>query len=425
MSYNMAGPRMSVTLKYQNAGDETVGGRTLQETEPLIDDVLRSTSFSAQATFSPPLKLFVKSVFIGNYCDEFKSGRHRAPHLTFITATAKRDSRALTKFEADLWCEYIYSDRQSIAGLLAGAPTGALPAKLGIGEIRFDWIPEDAYVEIVFAVGPDQLAGGFEAACRSADNLLAGKWGAVERLSSAVRSLPSPGPEPPGPPAAVAAARKDNGEGVPLQPPSEQQLRELFRSRTQFQEETVEALGALFLDDFESAPISPQRAMLAILKETRSAMSFYSCFISYSKHDQEFAERLYADLRKKGVRCWFAPHDVRGGRKLHKQIEKAINVNDRLLLILSEHSMRSNWVKSEIAHAREKEIAVQRQVLFPVGLVSYERIREWKLFDADIGDDSAREIREYFIPDFSNWKDHSSYQKALESLTRDLAIDQR
>jgi len=29
-------------------------------------------------------------------------------------------------------------------------------------------------------------------------------------------------------------------------------------------------------------------------------------------------------------------------------------------------------------------------------------------FDADTGKDSAREIREYFIPDFSNWKNHAT-----------------
>ncbi|MFZ0706805.1 MAG: hypothetical protein WAM71_14460, partial [Candidatus Korobacteraceae bacterium] len=35
-------------------------------------------------------------------------------------------------------------------------------------------------------------------------------------------------------------------------------------------------------------------------------------------------------------------------------------------------------------------------------------------------DESAREIREYFIPDFSNWKDHDSYQKAFSKLVADL-----
>ncbi len=35
-------------------------------------------------------------------------------------------------------------------------------------------------------------------------------------------------------------------------------------------------------------------------------IEFYSCFISYSTKDQPFADRLYADLQSKGVRCWFA-----------------------------------------------------------------------------------------------------------------------
>lgn len=34
---------------------------------------------------------------------------------------------------------------------------------------------------------------------------------------------------------------------------------------------------------------------------------------------------------------------------------KAIRAHDRLLLILSEDSMNSEWVKTEIANAREKE----------------------------------------------------------------------
>jgi len=84
-------------------------------------------------------------------------------------------------------------------------------------------------------------------------------------------------------------------------------------------------------------------------------IEFYSCFISYSSKDQEFADRLYADLQNKGVRCWFAPHDIRGGRKVHEQIDDAIRLHDKLLLILSEHSMKSNWVKTEIAKARKRE----------------------------------------------------------------------
>jgi hypothetical protein len=82
--------------------------------------------------------------------------------------------------------------------------------------------------------------------------------------------------------------------------------------------------------------------------------------------------------------------------------------------------MNSPWVKTEIANARAKEVQQARKVLFPISLVPFECIRTWKLFDADTGIDSAREIREYFVPDFSNWKDHESYSRAFEKLGRDL-----
>jgi len=149
-------------------------------------------------------------------------------------------------------------------------------------------------------------------------------------------------------------------------------------------------------------------------------IEFYSCFISYSTKDQEFAERLHADLQVKGVRCWFAPEEMKAGRKLHEQIDEAIRLHDKLLLILSEHSMSSEWVKTEIANAREHEKREAKQLLFPITLVPFEAIKQWKLFDADIGMDSAREIREYSIPDFSNWKDHDSYQTAFQRLVSDL-----
>ncbi|MFZ1133357.1 MAG: toll/interleukin-1 receptor domain-containing protein, partial [Candidatus Korobacteraceae bacterium] len=149
-------------------------------------------------------------------------------------------------------------------------------------------------------------------------------------------------------------------------------------------------------------------------------IEFYSCFISYSSKDQEFADRLYADLQAKGVRCWFAPHDIQGGRKIHEQIDDAIRLHDKLLLILSEHSMSSNWVKTEIANARQREEQEKKNLLFPITLAAMEEVKKWKLFDADRGIDSAREVREYFIPDFSRWKEHDSYQAALGKLVGDL-----
>lgn len=156
-----------------------------------------------------------------------------------------------------------------------------------------------------------------------------------------------------------------------------------------------------------------------------TGVEFYSLFISYSTKDQEFAERLHAYLQAKGVRCWFAPHDMRSGKKVHEQIDQAIHLQDRLLLILSPDSILSEWVKTEVFRAHEREVKENRRVLFPIRLCSFEMLRDWKLPDGDTGKDLAREIREYFIPDFSNWKDRDSYQKAFDRLLRDLHGDQR
>ncbi|HVP49880.1 MAG TPA: toll/interleukin-1 receptor domain-containing protein [Candidatus Bathyarchaeia archaeon] len=150
-------------------------------------------------------------------------------------------------------------------------------------------------------------------------------------------------------------------------------------------------------------------------------IEYYSCFISYSTKDQAFADRLYADLQAKGVRCWFAPHDMKPARKIHEQIDEAIRMHDKLLLILSEHSMTSNWVGTEIANACERESRENKQMLFPITLVPFEKLKQWKLFDAERGKDSAREIREYYVPDFSGWgSDHAGYQREFEKLVAAL-----
>lgn len=156
----------------------------------------------------------------------------------------------------------------------------------------------------------------------------------------------------------------------------------------------------------------------------QQAIQFYSCFISYSTKDVEFARRLYSRMRDEHLRVWFAPEDIKGGRKLYDQIEQAIQLHDRLLIILSEESMQSEWVLSEIRRARKVEIEQKRRKLFPIRLVDFEAIKNWERFDADSGMDIAAEVRSYFIPDFSDWKNHDSFEKGFARLLRDLKAEE-
>ncbi|MBI5818735.1 MAG: toll/interleukin-1 receptor domain-containing protein [Verrucomicrobia bacterium] len=153
------------------------------------------------------------------------------------------------------------------------------------------------------------------------------------------------------------------------------------------------------------------------------AIQFYSCFISYSTHDEEFARRLHSRLRDEHVRVWFALEDMEGGKKLHEQIDEAIRGYDKLLVVLSEQSIVSEWVRTEIRRACKAEAKEKRRKLFPVALVDYETLKGWEFFDADLGKDLAAEVREYYIPGFQNWKDHDAFEAAFKKLLKALKTE--
>lgn len=149
---------------------------------------------------------------------------------------------------------------------------------------------------------------------------------------------------------------------------------------------------------------------------TGKAFEFYSCFISYSSKDQVFAERLHADLQDNGVRCWFAPEDLKIGDRTRIAIDESIRKHDKLLLILSQESVASEWVEQEVETAISKEREQKRIVLFPIRL-----------------DDKVIEIKSGWpalikntrnIGDFRLWKDHDFYIKSFARLIRDLKAEQ-
>jgi hypothetical protein len=142
---------------------------------------------------------------------------------------------------------------------------------------------------------------------------------------------------------------------------------------------------------------------------------FYSCFISYSAKDDGFATRLHTDLQNKGVRCWFAPEDMKIGAKILDTLDQAIRLHDKVLLVLSEASIASDWVEDEATKAFEEERERGGVVLFPVRLdgTVTTTSEAW----------AAKLRRSRHIGDFRGWKDNRSYQRALERLLRDLRIE--
>ena len=159
---------------------------------------------------------------------------------------------------------------------------------------------------------------------------------------------------------------------------------------------------------------TPPAPLLMPAQQLQQASSdYHSCVLSYATEDRAFVEKLYADLQQHSISCWYAPHDLKAGDKLRTQIYEAIQKKDKLLLVLSEHAVASDWVEREVELAFERERQPpETLVLFPI-----------RLDDTVMHTDAAwagdiRRIR--FIGDFREWQDDVAYQRALQRLLRDL-----
>ena len=140
----------------------------------------------------------------------------------------------------------------------------------------------------------------------------------------------------------------------------------------------------------------------------------YSCFISYSSKDSDFAEKFHSSLTKQRILCWFAPHDLRIGEKIRDSIEHAIKRQEKLLLVLSKNSIESEWVEDEVEAAFEKERIAGQSVLFPI-FIDHEFMLSEKGWVSKI-----RRTRN--AGDFKGWDEDATFDKSLSRLLKDLKV---
>jgi uncharacterized protein YjbI with pentapeptide repeats len=174
--------------------------------------------------------------------------------------------------------------------------------------------------------------------------------------------------------------------------------------------QTLQQSGQLPLQFLRGVGL-PDRFIEYLPSLLERAIQYYSCFISYSSRDQDFADRIHADLQNNGVRCWFAPHDLPIGAKILDGIDAAIRLRDKVLLILSEDAINSDWVGNEVTTAFEEERKRKQTVLFPIRLdnIVMETKEAW-----------AAQLRARNIGDFRHWEDHKRYKTSFDRVLRDL-----
>jgi len=83
-----------------------------------------------------------------------------------------------------------------------------------------------------------------------------------------------------------------------------------------------------------------------------------SVFISYSREDSAFVDRLEADLRARGFQTWVDRRRLEGGQDWQAEIDRAIDRHTVMVLVLSPNSTESSAVAHELEHANRRNMRV-------------------------------------------------------------------
>lgn len=92
--------------------------------------------------------------------------------------------------------------------------------------------------------------------------------------------------------------------------------------------------------------------------------NFY--FLSHSSNDKHFARRLAEDLRKENFEIFLDEWNIDIGESIVGRINDALERMQGLIIILSNNSINSEWVKKELSSALMKKLSNNTITIIPV-----------------------------------------------------------
>lgn len=145
-----------------------------------------------------------------------------------------------------------------------------------------------------------------------------------------------------------------------------------------------------------------------------SYRKWYTCFISYSHEDEKFVSYLWDYLQGRGVSCAYDEKDLSVGEDILDKVGEEIIGHDRMLLVCSASSLKSQWVQKEVHIALQKEGRTHESVLIPIDLDGYA-------LSTKLADDLASVLKSRVVASFVGWEANPSafkneFKKILASL---------
>ena len=158
----------------------------------------------------------------------------------------------------------------------------------------------------------------------------------------------------------------------------------------------------------------PEHLLADHFADSLSTPSWYTCFVSYSHQDGDFAAELCDRLGDRGIPYWRdADAGISVGSDILAAMARAIVAYDKVLLCCSEFSLTSSWVYEEIWLALDKEQKLQREVLLPLDIDGYLRNR-WASPHAPL-------LNRRLVADFVGWRnDRHKLKLSFEQVARAL-----
>ena len=137
----------------------------------------------------------------------------------------------------------------------------------------------------------------------------------------------------------------------------------------------------------------------------------YTCFISYGESDLGLSQKLYRDLKARGVNCWLYARDKTIGQRTWSEIDKKMDEADRVILLCSARSLIRQGTLKEL----ENQIDRDPNKLIPISCDDLWKDPGFQIVRA--GRDLGPWLRERNYASFEN---EEKYADSLEELLKAL-----
>src|SRR5438067_1659094 len=127
---------------------------------------------------------------------------------------------------------------------------------------------------------------------------------------------------------------------------------------------------------FKTIPVHLPAAPIEGSMVPRGQSLMASVFLSYDHEDSARAAPLAAALEAHGHSVWWDRH-IHGGAEYNSAIETAVEGSDAVIVLWSEKSVRSAWVRDEAAEGRDRGCLIPvliDAVKPPMGFRQYQTI---------------------------------------------------